>query len=259
VGLSAELEEYNKFVSAWLDQARKETAAIQRLEKAVATGNLRDLEKLRQAARSAAYSARQRAEECLPFEFDAAAYLAKEGGFLEELIAAAEKAGVRLSEREGVVFSYPVLVQAEPANTAIRIDKKLVPTVRPETVAAILKQAQSKEPKSRPGQFIEALFNAYELIRAQRKIDAYIDLPLTRIYDVMTLLPGTDYTLLDFTRDVYLLDTSDVHETRKGYRMSLTASTVSRERSVKILRFVTRDGYEKDFAGIKFTPPGGGE
>ena len=107
--------------------------------------------------------------------------------------------------------------------------------------------------------FIEALFEAYELVRAHRKIDAYIDIALTQIYGVMTLLPGTDYTLLDFTRDLYFLDTSGTNETRKGFKMSLTASTVSRERSVKVLRFVGRDGYEKEFAAIKFTPPGGGE
>jgi len=259
VGLSAELEEYNKTVGAWLDQARRETAAVQRLQKAAATGNVRDLEKLRQAALTASANVRQRAESCPPFEFDAEVYLAREGGFIPELIEAAENAGVRLSERDGVIYSYPVLVQLEPNSAAIRIDKKLVPTIRPETVAALLKQAQSKEPKARPGPFIEALFEAYELVRAHRKIDAYIDIALTRIYGVMTLLPGTDYTLLDFTRDVYFLDTSDVEETRKGFRMSLTASTVSRERSVRILRFVTRDGYEKDFASIKFTPPGGGE
>jgi hypothetical protein len=259
VGLSAELEEYNKTVDAWLDQARRETAAVQRLQKVVATGNVRDLEKLRQAALTAAANARQRAENCPPFDFDAGAYLTREGGFISELIEAAEKAGVRLSEREGVIFSYPVLVQPEPDNAAIRIDKKLVPSIRPETVAALLKQAQSTEPKARPGQFSEALFEAYELVRAHRDIDAYIDIALTRIYHVMTLLPGTDYTLLDFTRDLYFLDTSDVEETRKGFRVSFPASTVSRERSVKIFRFVTRDGYEKDYASIKFTPPGGGE
>jgi hypothetical protein len=65
-----------------------------------------------------------------------------------------------------------------------------------------------------------------------------------------------EYTLLDFTRDIYFLDLSELKETKKGYRMNLTASTVSRERSAKILRFVTRDGYEKDFAAVKFAPGG---
>jgi hypothetical protein len=259
VSLSDKLDEYNKGVGAWLDQAKKATAAIHKLEKAVATGNLRDVDRLRQAAQAAAESAARRGAECAEFEFDAAAYLAPEGGFVEELIRAAEKAGVRLYEREDTIFSYPVLVRAEPASTSVRIDKKRVTTLRPETLAALLKQAQSKEPKAKPQPFIEALFDAYELVRARRGIDAYIDQPLTRIYDVLTLHPGMDYTLPDFTRDLYFLDTSDVKGTRKGFRISLTASTVSRERSAKILKFVTRDGFEKEYASIRFTPPTRGE
>jgi hypothetical protein len=257
--LSSELDDYNRTVAAWLDQAKKATAAVQRLQKAVATGNLRDLEKLRLAARAASEAAEQRAEECGMFEFDAAAYLAPEGGFLEELMQTAEKAGVRLYERDGIIFSYPLLVRPDPASAAVRLDKKRVYTIRPETVAALLKQAQGKEAKARPERFIETLFEAYELVRAQRRLDAYIDQPLTRIYDVLTLLPGSDYTLPDFTRDIYFLDASGVAETRKGFRMSLPASTVSRERGAKLLQFVTRDGYEKTYAAIRFTPGSGGE
>jgi alpha-D-ribose 1-methylphosphonate 5-triphosphate synthase subunit PhnG len=255
--LSPELDQYNKGVAAWVEQSKKAAAAVQRLQKAVATGSVRDLERLRQAARTAAELAAQRAAECGVFDFDAAAYLSGNGGFLEELIEAAERAGVRLAEREGVIFSYPVLVRPEPASAAVRIDKKLVGTLRPETLAATLKQAQSRDPKARPERFIESLLDAYELVRARRKLDAYIDLPLTRLYDVLTLLPSTDYTLLDFTRDLYFLDISGMTETRRGFRMSLPASTVSREKSARVLRFVTRDGYEKIYASIKFTPAAG--
>src|SRR5207248_1322780 len=102
-----------------------------------------------------------------------------------------------------------------------------------------------------PARFIETLFEAYEYVRAMQKIPAYIDLPLTRIYHVMSLTPGSDYTLLDFIRDLYFLDSSEVRKTRRGFSLSFTASTVSRERSVRVFRFVTRDGYEKDYAAIK--------
>ena len=90
-----------------------------------------------------------------------------------------------------------------------------------------------------------------------RARDEFIDLPLTKIHDILTLLPGAnkDYSLLDFTRDLYFLELSEVTETKGGFRMSLPASTVTRERGAKILRFVTRDGLEKEYAAIKFTPP----
>ena len=73
---------------------------------------------------------------------------------------------------------------------------------------------------------------------------------------MLTLLPGAekDYTVLDFTRDLYFLDLSGITITKKGFHMSLTNSTNSRERGAKNLTFVTRDGFEKDFAAIKFTP-----
>ncbi|MHB9130081.1 MAG: hypothetical protein ACYDBB_03200 [Armatimonadota bacterium] len=256
MSLSEILDAYNKDVSAWLDQAKKAVASTQKLQKAVVNGNVRDIEKLRQAASTALEAAAQRAGACQPFTFDAAAYLTPEGEFIPELSAAAERAGVRLTVRDGVIFCYPVLIHLEPDLAAVRIEKRLEPQIRPEVLAVQLKKAQSRDPKTKPERFIETLFEAYELVRAQRRIDAYIDLPLVKIYHVLTLLPGMekDYTLLDFTRDIYFLDLSGVVETKKGYRMSLPASTVSRERSTKLLKFVTRDGHEKEFAAIKFSP-----
>jgi len=124
-------------------------------------------------------------------------------------------------------------------------------------LAARLAKLQAREPQARPEKFLETLLAAYELVRAQKKVEEYIDLPLSAIYEVLTLLPGSgnSYTLLDFTRDVYMLDASGISETRRGFRFSLPASTVSRERSAKMLFFVTRDGYEKQYAALKFTPP----
>lgn len=260
VSLSHILDDYNRTVTAWLDQAKRETAAVQRLQKAVADGNVRDLEKLRQAAQSASEAARQQAANCLALEFDTASYLGPDGSFLPELMAVAQKQEVRLFERDGVLFCFPVLVRREPDLSAVRIDKKLDPRIRPEVLAATLKKAQSREPKANPERFIEVLFEAYEAVRALAKIPAYIDLSLIRLYDQLTLLPSAarDYTLLDFMLDVYILDTSPVKTTRAGYRIGLHASTASRERKSRILHFVTRDGHQKDYAGIKFTPPGGG-
>lgn len=258
MSLSEQLDAYGKDVAAWLEQAKKAVAAVQRMQKAVVNGNVREIEKLRQAARVAVDALDQRADACPAFIFDAAAYLTPEGDFIPELQAAAERAGVRLTVRDGVIFSYPVLVHLEPELAAVRVEKRLEPNIRPEVLVAQLKKAQARDPKTKPERFIETLFDAYEYVRAKRRIDAYIDLPLSQLYQVLTLLPGQEkeYTLLDFTRDIYFLDLSGVTETRKGFRMSLPASTVSRERSAKILKFVTRDGYEKEFAAIKFTPGG---
>ena len=79
-----------------------------------------------------------------------------------------------------MIFCYPVLLHLEPDLSAIRIEKRLEPKIRPEVLAAQLKKIQSREPKSRPERFIEALFEAYEFVRARRRLDTYIDIPLTQ-------------------------------------------------------------------------------
>ncbi len=252
------LEDYEKNVNLWLDAVKKQVGAVARLQKAVASGNVRDLEKIRQSAQAAVELTAARAEGCGQFEFDVAAYL--RDGYLDELKAAAAKADVRLYERDGVIFCYPALVRLEPDLSAVRIDKKLELNIRPEILAAALKKAQSGESKARPDRFIEVLFEAYSFLRAKRYQNdqhvGYIDLPLTEIYGILTMLPGSnkDYTLQDFTRDIYVLDTNGLTETKSRWRLSLPASTVSRERGVKILPFVTRDGHEKQYAAIRFTP-----
>lgn len=258
--LESALEEYEGPLAAWLEASKKQVAAIQKLQKAVATGSLRDIEKLRQNAQATAEVASERAQACGPLDFDACAYLS-DGSFTMEISEAASRAGAKLRERDGVIFCYPVLLRAEPEMAAVRIDKALEVNLRPSVLAAKLAKLQSREPQSRPERFLETLLNAYEIVRTQKKVEEYIDLPLSAIYELLTLRPGAanDYTLLDFTRDVYMLDASDVQTTRKGFRYSLPASTVSRERSAKLLTFVTRDGYEKQYAAIKFTPPAGQE
>ncbi|MHB1463422.1 MAG: hypothetical protein ACYC1M_19210 [Armatimonadota bacterium] len=255
--LSQQLDEYGRQVSVWLDQAKKATAAIQKFQKALTAGNLRDVEKLRQAALLATEALQQRAESCPEFNFDATGYLQPDGEFIPELKAAAEAAGVKMYERDGIIFCYPVLIRREPDIPAVRIDKQLNYGIRSEILAAQLKKLQAKDPKTNPERFMETIFEAYKLILAKpgRARDEFIDIPLTKVYEVLTMLPSSnkEYSLLDFTRDIYFLELSRLTETKEGYHMSLPASTASRERSAKKLRFVTRDGMEKEYVAIKFT------
>jgi len=253
--LSETLDEYQKSINAWLVSSKRETQAIQKFAKAAEAGNLRDLEKLRLAAQSAGAASSQQADACRPLEFNAAEYLSPQGGYLVELKQAAEQEGVNLYERDGVLFCYPVLVRLEPEACAVRIDKKLEMNIAPKVLAARLKKEQGNEPKTKPEQFVESLFGAYRVIRDGEYQGAAVSIPLKRLYDILTLRPGSskEYSLLDFTREIYFLDRSGVTETKKGFRLTLTASTASRERQGDLLKFVTRDGHEKLYAGIKFT------
>lgn len=251
--LNGTLTEYERSVSFWSETVRKQLAAVAKLQKAVREGNLRDLERLHTAAQNATGNAADAAAHCPSPEFNATHYLSPDGGFVAELKNAAEKSSVSLFERDGVIFSYPVLVRPEPEIGAVRVDKKLIFTLRPSVLINLLKRLQASDTKARPERFIETLFSAYELLRG----DSYVDVPLTNVYAVLTLLPGSDkeYTLLDFTRDLYFLDISGVVETRKGFALSFPASTTTREKRVKPLPFVDRQGREKLYATIKFMPP----
>ncbi len=251
------LAEYEKPVTTWLDAAKKQVAAITKLQKAVQDGNLRDVEKLRSAALNAANTASEVAQNCEPLEFDTTAYLSEPEQFTSELMETAQKAGVSLFERDGTIFSYPVLVRAEPEIGAVRIDKTLFFSLRPSVLANLLKRFQAKDPKARPERFIETLLSAYELVRVRDGYPPGVDVPLVSIYGVLTLLPGSEkeYTLLDFTRDLYFLDISDVQETKKGSVITFPASTSTREKRAKPLPFVDRQGREKLYATLKFTPP----
>jgi hypothetical protein len=255
---SKKLEELDKQASSWLDQCKRATKAVESLRKAIAIGNLRDLEKLRQTAQQASGDIAGKAENCEAFSISASEYLGMDGTFLADLMDAATHAGVKLYERDGVIYCYPVLLRAEPDLSCVRIDKKLEPTLRPYELAQILKKLQSREPKAKPERFIETVFEAYELVCGKSSIPSGGDIALSDIYSALTLLPGSEkeYTLMDFTRDIYFLDISGVQETKKGAIMSLPASTVTRERKTKLLPFVDRNGQEKLYALVRFTPNG---
>jgi len=249
------LEEYKIAVDEWLDLAKKQSTTVAKLEKAVATGNVRDLEKQRESARLLAEQCTAKSQEIPPFNFDTTEYMNQPDGYLAEFKEAADEAELNYFERDGVIFCYPVLMSLNAKTNTVRIDKKPISTVHPQYLAALLQKEQSREPKAKPEKFIETLFKGYQLVLpASGRVDG-ADISLTEIYDALTIMPGLskEYTLLDFTRDLYFLDISGITETKKGYRMSLPASTVSREGAKKdILPFVTRDGHEKQYAAIKF-------
>lgn len=250
------LAEYGQGVDEWLSVAKKQAAAVGKLQKAIDAGKARDIEKLREDALSLSEGCAAKARECPPFSFDITEYMQRDEGYLAEFKEAAEAAELTIFERDGTIFCYPVLMSLDAGLKAARIDNKSETSLHPETLVAILKKEQNRDPKAKPEQFIETLLKVYQLVVPGSGRSEGADIPLAQIYKALTILPGSnrDYTLLDFTRDLYFLDISGITETKKGYHMSLPASTVSREgKKSDILPFVTRDGHEKQYSAIKFT------
>jgi hypothetical protein len=171
--------------------------------------------------------------------------------FAGELLAQAKTIGLRIFQRDDGLVCFPSLLKILPAERAIRVDRKRVTTLRPSFLAASLNAAQAKKSKFDAARFLEALHRAYLLLAGQ-EIGATV--PLERIYEVLTLLPGvaTDYAKADFGRDLLMLDQSGINRTKGGAVVSLPASTGTKG-SRATLSIVGPEGNLVTFYGLRFT------
>jgi hypothetical protein len=185
------------------------------------------------------------------WRFDVESWFAS-GEYSKELLAAAAEGGVSAFESDDRILCYPVIVQVSPGDTSIVVDKKKDRRVRPSVVVAELNALQQREPKFKHEAFIESLAIAYDFVIASKSMRPGAPVKLIDVHSVLTIMPGTarEYTRPEFARDIYLLDQTGLVTTKRGRRMSLPASALTR--SAGVLRTVTRRGQAKDYAGISF-------
>ncbi len=235
-----------KTATALVNQAK-------RIRKLAQTGSVRDLARAMDQARQLAGTAREAIETAKDgWTFDAESYL-ESGRFSQELLSLAKERGVAAEEQDGRIVCYPSLLRVLPSEEAVEIDRKRSREIRPSRVVDRLQAEQSRPPKFRPEPFLEALLTAYRLVGATRRSwDIGQPLRLTNIYKVLTVLPGASsgYSIPEFARDIYMLDESRVDRTKEGLRLSLPASSGTREAGA--LRTVTRDGSVKTYYSIAF-------
>jgi hypothetical protein len=160
-------------------------------------------------------------------------------------------------ERDERLFSFPVLIKVIPAERAVYINKVTEKRLRPSVLVNLLKDIQKKPPRFKPESFIEALHDGYEKALLLRRRELPLDnstIPLLEIYELFTLMPGQakEYSKQEFARDIFLLDRSGVTATKKGARMSLFASTGTKNTG-RTLSTVNEHGETKLYYGISFT------
>lgn len=182
-----------------------------------------------------------------------------EDGYAEELCAAAEQQGLNVYERDGKLISYPSIVRILPGDRAVRVDGKKVAALRPSRLAGLLLKNQTKPGRFRPDRFLEALYTVYaEIVRhdAQGAAGDGPVVPLTRVYKLLTSLPGAtrEYDRTDFARDLYILEAEGPRRTRKGAAVDFPASTGTRRSG--FFTFVGPDGQEARYYGVSFTADG---
>lgn len=245
----AELERDADAALKSLGAALRET---KRVKASAASGHLRDIRQaLDGANRLSVLAADAVGDLRVSWRFDDQQHF-DSGGFLREVVAAAQEQGVDIYESDQRLLCFPAIVQISSNDASVMIDKVKERRLRPSVLVPLLKAMQGRPPRFKAQPYLEALAKAYDLAAARSGLRAGAVVKLVDIYAVMTVLPGSsrDYTKQEFARDMYLLDHSAIVTTGDGRRMSLPASALTRGSGV--LTTVTRSGQEKVYAGISF-------
>lgn len=171
--------------------------------------------------------------------------------FADELVKLAKTEGLQIFPLDADLVVFPSVLRVLSAERAVRIDRKRVAAIRPSHLIATLKSSQSKKSTFEPARFIEALHGAYQALQSAEQIDDTV--PLARVYELLTLLPGvnTDYDKSAFGRDLLMLSTSGVIRSKSGAIISFPSSTATKG-SRGIFSAVGRDGTLIRFYGIRF-------
>jgi len=228
--------------------------AAKQMQKAALEGDIAKIRKASDRLESALEVARQEvanARSAWPYApGDEEVYLRDE--YERELLEVAKTEGLRIDRQDERLVAFPSVVRVVPAERAVRIDRKRVPAIRPSKLVALLKANQMKKPKFAGERFLEALYRAYRLIAGKDGMGKTV--PLSSIYEAITLLPGTasEYDKSDFGRDMFLLGRSGLAQVKSGARFSLPASAGIRE-GKGLFSFVAPDGETVTYYGIRFS------
>jgi hypothetical protein len=255
VCLEDALEALESDATALLQAVAALTRVAKKAKIAAELGTVRDIPQTLAAASQLAADASAAAERLAAgWHFDVEKWFAS-GEYSKELLAVAAESDVSAFESDDRILCYPVIVQVSLSDTSLVIDKKKDRRVRPSVVVAGLSALRQREPKFKAEAFIESLSTAYDLVIASKLMRPGAAVRVVEVHSVLTIMPGSarEYTRPEFARDLYLLDQKGLVTTKRGRRMSLPASAMTR--SGPVLRTVTRNGQAKDYAGIAFEEP----
>ncbi len=231
--------------------------SFRRLRQAAKSGHVTDIERGLLALPERAAEA-DRAVKGLAgaWGFDARGHLT--GGYREELTAAAAAAGVRLIEKDGRLYAFPIVMKLEPAEPAVKLGRKRERGIRPSRIAGQIAALQ-KRPQRLPEQrFLDLLYSAYQLMAgAEWRTDGPPRGPvlsLAEIHGLLTLLPGSDYPIEEFGRDLLLLDRKPDLTTKDGNVFEFPGSSLARR--VPGVTVYDENGSERTFIGLRFSRGG---
>jgi len=251
LALDARLEEAQKI-------GRAVVSAIARTRAAVKVGRINDITKGLNAIAQQVTEAKEAAGSLAnDWGFDAPAYMA-DGRFLADLEAAAAEKGLRLFEKNGRIYCFPVLMRIDLKEAAVKIGRTLERRIRPSELVRILTVVQKRPQQFREERFLELLYRAWRLLLVGTNAPAARSGPvmsLAEIHETLTLFPGTDYPIEEFTRDLLLLDRKPDLRTRDGSRFEFAASTLSKGQMRRLVVY-DEEGGERTYVGVRFVKEG---
>ena len=243
-------EKAHKIASAGLKKAKQQAKF----------GQLRDLGKsLAEVRQFAKQFADEVADADTSWKFDYESYFSS-GDYLRELKSVAEAKGLTLTEKDGRIHCFPMLLTLSAKDAVVLVDRKPQRNVRPYELVKLLLSIQNRPRKSNEGKLLEAVFEAYCCLGPRYQKDWSRDaegiapaVPLVDIHTLLTLLPGLDreYPREEFARDIHILSAHPDLRTKNGRRFTLTASTGSKA-SGQRLTVVDQQGRETTYVGIRF-------
>ncbi len=252
------LEDALAAIQTKVDEAQKSAdrlaKLLRRVGQAARMGNVNDLEKgLAQAAQISSDAAASAGALAGAWTFDAKEYLG--AGFVAELSDAAVQAGVNLTEKDGRVYAFPLVLRLAEDQTGVRIGKKLERRIRPRVLAAQLAAMQKRPQRLSEQRFLDLLYGVYQQVagRDWRRPETSGG-PLVRLSDIhrlLTLLPGADYPVEEFGRDLLLLSRKPELRTRDGARFEFPGSALAKERVTPVLIY-DEEGRERVYLGLRF-------
>ena len=252
-----DFEERLSTLDAKLDEVQRRgkavVTAVGRTRAAVKAGRMVDIERALGAVSQRLDEARAAAGALTgAWDFDTSAYLA-DGRFTADLKQAAAEKGLRLFESDGRIYCFPLLLRVDAGELAVKIGRRLERRIRPAELAGLLVRAQKRPQRFREAQFLEMLYRAWRRLvgAAWQGSGSGPVAGLADIHEILTLLPGTDYPIEEFARDLLLLDRKPDLRTRDGCRFEFPASTLSRGRMRRVVAY-DEQGQERTYLGIRF-------
>ncbi|MCJ7795209.1 MAG: hypothetical protein MUQ56_00310 [Thermoleophilia bacterium] len=258
VSLESALAEMEKRTAVAAASAKKLLSVLTASTRASAVGDLSAMHKALDGARDALRLSQTdfgNAINAWPYD-EAVEQIYFETTYAQELKEAAGEQGLTISEDDHLLMCYPSVIRVEAQKRAVSIDKKPYKSVRPSVLASHLRLQQTKSIRFRPGPFLEALYSAWDYARRAdtRGMTLALDVPVDRIYAVLTVAPGAakEYSRQEFGRDLLLLLDSAEQCTKKGAVIHISSATGSKNKK-GVITVVKKDGTPVLFSSLSFT------